>query len=202
MPPKTYNAAARKKKSIGTPKQARLTDSFRHTKRSPSVSFSEKDGDATTDKAKSNVKQAPVEDNEVIEHIDLLPKRKSLDEVETVVDVEKSAAEEEEISEKEEEKVERLDYDDPSYGNILEHMIEAEISEPIHQSDLSTVEKVLKRFDLDSRFGPSYGMSRLERWIRAEKLGFEPPKEVHTILTSREGRDVEILREGYLYGQI
>ncbi|KAK9841079.1 hypothetical protein WJX84_007968, partial [Apatococcus fuscideae] len=35
----------------------------------------------------------------------------------------------------------------------------------------------LKQFDLTSRFGPCTGMSRTERWERADKMGTEPTLE-------------------------
>ncbi len=44
---------------------------------------------------------------------------------------------------------------------------------------------VLKAFDLNLKFGPTVGLSRLERWERAQKLGQTPPKEVLDILTSK-----------------
>lgn len=37
-------------------------------------------------------------------------------------------------------------------------------------------------------YGPCIGMNRLDRWIRASKLGLNPPKEVETILKSDKFR--------------
>jgi len=42
--------------------------------------------------------------------------------------------------------------------------------------------KILKQFDLDSKYGPCTGMTRLERWARAEKFQFDPPKVVREII--------------------
>ena len=39
-------------------------------------------------------------------------------------------------------------------------------------------EATLRQFDLDSRFGPCSGITRLERWERAVELGLDPPAEV------------------------
>ena len=50
-------------------------------------------------------------------------------------------------------------------------------------------EAVLKSFDLDSRFGPCSGMSRLERWERASRLGLDPPKDVEALLRGPGGQD-------------
>lgn len=36
-------------------------------------------------------------------------------------------------------------------------------------------EATLREFDLSSKYGPCMGISRLERWERAAKLGLEPP---------------------------
>jgi DNA polymerase delta subunit 4 len=40
------------------------------------------------------------------------------------------------------------------------------------------VKYMLKQFDLDSRFGPCIGLSRIERWNRAEKLGLNPDLQI------------------------
>ncbi|CAH3191054.1 unnamed protein product, partial [Porites evermanni] len=41
---------------------------------------------------------------------------------------------------------------------------------------------VLKEFDLDSEYGPCIGITRLERWERAEEYGLYPPREVKSII--------------------
>lgn len=41
---------------------------------------------------------------------------------------------------------------------------------------------MLRAFDLTSKFGPCSGMTRLERWQRAEALGLAPPPEVKALL--------------------
>ncbi|GAB4823375.1 hypothetical protein N2152v2_010421 [Parachlorella kessleri] len=43
-------------------------------------------------------------------------------------------------------------------------------------------EAVLRQFDLDSKFGPCSGMSRLERWERAVRLGLDPPVQVRELV--------------------
>lgn len=48
----------------------------------------------------------------------------------------------------------------------------------------SPSERELRQFDLDSRYGPCIGLTRLERWERAAKLGLEPPAHVRQLLTS------------------
>uniref|UniRef100_A0A7S0Q0H4 DNA polymerase delta subunit 4 n=1 Tax=Coccolithus braarudii TaxID=221442 RepID=A0A7S0Q0H4_9EUKA len=45
-------------------------------------------------------------------------------------------------------------------------------------------QKALRAFDLVQEFGPCVGLSRLQRWRRADKLGLNPPKMVLDILLS------------------
>ena len=40
------------------------------------------------------------------------------------------------------------------------------------------VHHILRVFDLSSQWGPCVGITRLERWKRAEEWGLEPPVEV------------------------
>nr|DAD24989.1 TPA_asm: hypothetical protein HUJ06_026453 [Nelumbo nucifera] len=43
-------------------------------------------------------------------------------------------------------------------------------------------EEVLRQFDLNMAYGPCLGMSRLDRWERANSLGLNPPKVVESLL--------------------
>ncbi|UZJ54079.1 hypothetical protein CBS101457_003399 [Exobasidium rhododendri] len=58
---------------------------------------------------------------------------------------------------------------------------------PIHSEHMNRIEHILRVFDLDPAYGPCLGMSRLERWERAEKLGDEPPSEIKEILETKQG---------------
>jgi hypothetical protein len=49
----------------------------------------------------------------------------------------------------------------------------------------SDAEVLLKKFDMDLRFGPCVGLSRRERWERAHALGLAPPQHVLDILDAR-----------------
>ncbi|XP_034044991.1 DNA polymerase delta subunit 4 [Thalassophryne amazonica] len=40
----------------------------------------------------------------------------------------------------------------------------------------------LRQFDLDWRFGPCIGISRLQRWERAQLHGLNPPEEIRDLL--------------------
>ncbi|KAK4655821.1 hypothetical protein QC762_305790 [Podospora pseudocomata] len=59
-----------------------------------------------------------------------------------------------------------------------------------HGTGLGTGEKVLRYFDVSSQFGPCVGITRLERWQRAERLGLNPPIEVLAVIV-KEGRGEE-----------
>ncbi|XP_074130882.1 DNA polymerase delta subunit 4 [Sminthopsis crassicaudata] len=47
--------------------------------------------------------------------------------------------------------------------------------------------EILRQFDLDRHFGPCTGITRLQRWERAEQLGLAPPREVLKALWAHPG---------------
>jgi DNA polymerase delta subunit 4 len=69
-----------------------------------------------------------------------------------------------------------------------------------HDEDYKSIDKLLHAFDLNYRFGPCIGLTRLERWERAHKLGLNPPEEVKRALTS-EAINPE-LNECVFYGRV
>lgn len=52
----------------------------------------------------------------------------------------------------------------------------------VHQTELSTNEKILRQFDMSGQYGPCTGIARLKRWKRAHRLDLEPPIEVLAVL--------------------
>ncbi|KFM24861.1 DNA polymerase delta subunit 4 [Auxenochlorella protothecoides] len=52
----------------------------------------------------------------------------------------------------------------------------------IESLDAEEVEALLRQFDMTSKYGPSMGVTRLERWERAVDLKLNPPKEVKELL--------------------
>ncbi|KAI8139399.1 DNA polymerase delta, subunit 4-domain-containing protein [Fennellomyces sp. T-0311] len=58
----------------------------------------------------------------------------------------------------------------------------AGIKRGVHQEHLSETDILLRKFDLDYKFGPCVGLTRIERWNRAQKLGLEPPQSVKDVL--------------------
>ncbi|PSC73196.1 DNA polymerase delta subunit 4 [Micractinium conductrix] len=62
-------------------------------------------------------------------------------------------------------------------------------------------EAALRQFDLDSRFGPCSGITRLERWERAAKLGLAPPADVPE-LVRRHGEDSDFNKDLFYPGKV
>ncbi|KAL7878104.1 hypothetical protein SRHO_G00047470 [Serrasalmus rhombeus] len=54
--------------------------------------------------------------------------------------------------------------------------------EPPRPTERETELQELRKFDLDWRFGPCTGISRLQRWERAALHGLDPPQEIKDIL--------------------
>ncbi|KAL8471139.1 hypothetical protein ACS0TY_028103 [Phlomoides rotata] len=50
------------------------------------------------------------------------------------------------------------------------------------QDEYDGKEEVLRQFDVNMAYGPCLGMSRLERWERANAIGLNPPKEVENLI--------------------
>ncbi|EDO41296.1 predicted protein [Nematostella vectensis] len=57
-------------------------------------------------------------------------------------------------------------------------LADKDVSIDARQDDLKT----LREFDLSPEFGPCLGMTRLERWERADRYGLNPPQDVKKIL--------------------
>ncbi|MCO5574569.1 hypothetical protein L7F22_028357 [Adiantum nelumboides] len=53
--------------------------------------------------------------------------------------------------------------------------------------DYDDLEETLRQFDMNMHYGPCLGMTRIERWERANKLGMNPPIEVKKILERVSG---------------
>ncbi|KAF5379649.1 hypothetical protein D9757_009233 [Collybiopsis confluens] len=62
-------------------------------------------------------------------------------------------------------------------------------SVPVHAENQNKVHDILRVFDLTSEYGPCYGVSRMDRWERAEALGLHPPPEIRDILMTRQGSE-------------
>lgn len=71
----------------------------------------------------------------------------------------------------------------------------------VTEVDLDEDDRILRQFDLSSKYGPCIGISRLERWQRAEKFGLHPPVTVKQILDRKAGSsdDNRCLWEGRIW---
>ncbi|KAJ8043145.1 DNA polymerase delta subunit 4 [Holothuria leucospilota] len=49
--------------------------------------------------------------------------------------------------------------------------------------------KILKEFDLNWEYGPCAGITRLERWERAEKHDLNPPADVKDLILGHQDED-------------
>ncbi|KAF8909533.1 DNA polymerase delta, subunit 4-domain-containing protein [Mucidula mucida] len=60
---------------------------------------------------------------------------------------------------------------------------------PIHAEGETPEHQILREFDLTYDYGPCIGMSRMERWERADKMGLNPPQKVYGILQQHDTDD-------------
>ncbi|KAI5847421.1 DNA polymerase delta, subunit 4-domain-containing protein [Tricharina praecox] len=63
---------------------------------------------------------------------------------------------------------------------------ESRLCTPYHQDSLTLEEKILRHFDLSMQYGPAIGITRLNRWKRAHRMGFSPPIEVLAVALQME----------------
>ncbi|KAF7294340.1 hypothetical protein HMN09_01163200 [Mycena chlorophos] len=59
----------------------------------------------------------------------------------------------------------------------------------IHAENKTVFDDILRVFDLSYEYGPCIGITRLQRWERAQAMGLSPPVEVHDILVSKQSED-------------
>ncbi|XP_041088070.1 DNA polymerase delta subunit 4 [Polyodon spathula] len=71
--------------------------------------------------------------------------------------------------------------------NVQEQERDAEIlaAPPLSQRDSEM--QLLREFDLNWEFGPCTGITRLQRWHRADKLGLKPPAELKDVIINNTG---------------
>ncbi|KAI9094341.1 DNA polymerase delta, subunit 4 [Phlyctochytrium arcticum] len=69
-------------------------------------------------------------------------------------------------------------------------------------SDKELLVDTLKSFDLDYKFGPCVGLTRLERWKRAEMLDLDPPKDIYLLLTTPQATHDDALREALWHKEL
>ncbi|KAG7093140.1 hypothetical protein E1B28_009423 [Marasmius oreades] len=59
-------------------------------------------------------------------------------------------------------------------------------------------QQTLREFDLNGKWGPAVGLTRLERWKRAIDLGLSPPKNVYHLLVDNNGNELEAVATNVL----
>ncbi|TFK48395.1 hypothetical protein OE88DRAFT_1664167 [Heliocybe sulcata] len=84
------------------------------------------------------------------------------------------------------------------YGAVRQKMGNLE---PIHAKGQTKVHHILRVFDLSYEYGPCIGVTRLERWERAQALGLNPPPEVREILLTKQGQEEDQFRETVFHGE-
>eukprot|EP00171_Calliarthron_tuberculosum_P002795 IDg2795t1 len=72
----------------------------------------------------------------------------------------------------------------PPKAQLLQKANTQKKSKPVSSTQ---VENILRLFDLDPRYGPFVGLTRIERWNRAERFGLAPPPEVRQLLQTGGG---------------
>ncbi|EIM80352.1 uncharacterized protein STEHIDRAFT_150559 [Stereum hirsutum FP-91666 SS1] len=73
---------------------------------------------------------------------------------------------------------------------------------PVHCEGDKKVHHILRVFDMSYEYGPFIGVTRLERWERANALGLNPPPEIKEILITEQGVNDKKIRESALYGMV
>ncbi|KAF8628721.1 hypothetical protein AX17_005943 [Amanita inopinata Kibby_2008] len=73
---------------------------------------------------------------------------------------------------------------------------------PVHAQDQNKIHEILRVFDLSYEYGPCIGVSRLERWERAQALGLDPPIEIREILDTLEGTEKPEFSQCVFYDEV
>ncbi|KAH7106132.1 DNA polymerase delta, subunit 4-domain-containing protein [Auriculariales sp. MPI-PUGE-AT-0066] len=67
--------------------------------------------------------------------------------------------------------------------------------QPVHKDKKDKVGHILRVFDNCSDYGPCVGITRLQRWERADAMGLEPPVAIRDILLTRQGQENNDIKE-------
>ncbi|XP_049636478.1 DNA polymerase delta subunit 4 [Suncus etruscus] len=81
----------------------------------------------------------------------------------------------------------REDPSGPTKGELAPEPGEEPEPEPLPLSVDDAELELLRQFDLAWQYGPCTGITRLQRWLRAEQMGLEPPREVCQLLQTHPG---------------
>ncbi|KIM44404.1 hypothetical protein M413DRAFT_442388 [Hebeloma cylindrosporum] len=85
------------------------------------------------------------------------------------------------------------------YGEIKEKMGHMHA---IHGEKQNKIHEILRVFDNSYEYGPCVGVSRRDRWDRAQALGLNPPKEVDDILNTKQGLSMPEYSQSVFHGEV
>ncbi|KAI5813346.1 DNA polymerase delta, subunit 4-domain-containing protein [Pyronema omphalodes] len=192
-----------KRTSTKPARQSTLSFNSKVTK--PARTSSKKlDGKATKTKARTIT--APVfRDSQDSDVVEIEPPKTSVKKNEVIKNEVIPVKEKEEDKEqekntgrgkKEEEKIVAPKISEARITAYYTAILSSRLLAPVHQSELSATEKILRNFDLSSQYGPCIGISRVARWRRAEGLGLKPPMEVLAVALEKDAEKMAAI-DGY-----
>ncbi|KDR80827.1 hypothetical protein GALMADRAFT_241287 [Galerina marginata CBS 339.88] len=96
-----------------------------------------------------------------------------------------------------------LNVKDPKFRKIYAEVKEKMGGLPaIHGEKQNRIHEILRVFDNSYEYGPCVGISRRDRWDRAQALGLNPPKEINDILNTKEGTTLTEYSQSVFYGEV
>ncbi|KAG5368010.1 DNA polymerase delta subunit 4 [Yarrowia sp. C11] len=143
------------------------------------------------------VVKPPQQQQHDIKTKDIKPPTVTVESIETTISDELEKEEVDEIN-----KLPNLDPSEKIYSEEALKIAEQSIAPDVHPENVNDCEKILKNFDFTIDYGPVAGLTRLERWERANKLGLNPPAVVKKILVTKQGETENVYKQSYLYGQL
>ncbi|KAL1740747.1 DNA polymerase delta, subunit 4-domain-containing protein [Schizophyllum fasciatum] len=99
------------------------------------------------------------------------------------------------------EEAAHLDVKDPRWNRAYKEAKELRGTPLVHAEGQNKVHDILRVFDMTYKYGPYVGITRLERWERANNLGLHPPPEIKDILLTQEGKTLDEYAQSAVYGK-
>ncbi|KZV81731.1 DNA polymerase delta, subunit 4 [Exidia glandulosa HHB12029] len=72
----------------------------------------------------------------------------------------------------------------------------------IHSKSQNKIDHILRVFDNSHEYGPCVGLTRMQRWERAQNMGMDPPQEIRDILLTRQGAEETRYSQTCFYGEV
>ncbi|TIA93955.1 hypothetical protein E3P81_00535 [Wallemia ichthyophaga] len=70
-----------------------------------------------------------------------------------------------------------------------------DFNEPLHSTNKTKVDIILRVFDNCYEYGPCVGLTRLDRFHRAQSLDMDPPEQIKDILSTTKAHNIPRIRE-------